>query len=80
MYTGLSCPMLMDQLNGNIHYQLSCDVMIDPMRPLTNYKLLDDVISELAHSLKIQQQQYILASMWKPYMKDLDTMYTDATY
>ena len=70
----------MDQLNGNIHYQLSCDVMIDPMRPLTNYKLLDDVISELAHSLKIQQQQYILASMWKPYMKDLDTMYTDATY
>ena len=70
----------MDQLNGNIHYQLSCDVMIDPMRPLTNYKLLDDVISELAHSLKIQQQQYILVSMWKPYMKDLDTMYTDATY
>ena len=63
----------MDQLNGNIHYQLSCDVMIDPMRPLTNYKLLDDVISELAHSLKIQQQQYILVSMWKPYMKGTQT-------
>ena len=27
MYTGLSCPKLMEQLNGNIHYQLFCDVI-----------------------------------------------------
>lgn len=79
MYTGLSCPKLLEQLNGNIHYQMFCDVIIDPSRPLTNYKLLDDIISELAGSLKIQQQQDVLARMWKPYMKDLDTMYTDAT-
>ena len=79
MYTGLSSPKLMEQLNGNIHYQLFCDVRIDPVQPLTNYKLLDDVISELSHKLKIQQQQDILADAWKPYMKDLDTMYTDAT-
>ena len=25
MYTGLSCPKLMEQLNGNIHYQMFCD-------------------------------------------------------
>ena len=49
------------------------------MRPLTNYKLLDDIMMELAGKLKIQQQQDLLAEMWKPYMKDLDTMYTDAT-
>ena len=79
MYTGLSCPKLMEQLNGNIHYQMFCDVMIDPTHPLTNYKLLDDIMSELAGRLKIQQQQDILAEMWKPYMKELDTMYTDAT-
>lgn len=79
MYTGLSSPKLMEQLNGNIHYQLFCDVRIDPTHPLTNYKLLDDVFSELARGLKIQQQQEILASAWKPYMKELDTMYTDAT-
>ena len=79
MYTGLSCPKLMEQLNGNIHYQMFCDVIIDPMRPLTNYKLLDDIMTELAGKLKIQQQQDLLAEMWKPYMKDLDTMYTDAT-
>lgn len=79
MYTGLSCPKLMEQLNGNIHYQMFCDVMIDPTRPLTNYKLLDDIMMELAGKLKIQQQQDLLAEVWKPYMKDLDTMYTDAT-
>ena len=48
MYTGLSCPKLLEQLNGNIHYQIFCDVIIDPTRPLTNYKLLDDVMMELA--------------------------------
>ena len=79
MYTGLSCPKLMEQLNGNIHYQLFCDMRIDPLRPLTNYKLLDEVISEMSHKLKIQQQQDILARAWKPYMKELETMYTDAT-
>lgn len=62
MYTGLSSPKLMEQLNGNIHYQMFCDVRIDPMHPLTNYKLLDDVFSELARGLKIQQQQEILAN------------------
>ena len=79
MYTGLSCPKLMEQLNGNILYQMFCDVIIDPTRPLTNYKLLDDIMMGLAGKLKIQQQQDLLAEMWKPYMKDLDTMYTDAT-
>ena len=69
----------MEQLNGNIHYQMFCDVIIAPARPLTNYKLLDDIILELSGKLKIQQQQDILAEMWKPYMENLDTMYTDAT-
>ena len=47
MYTGLSCPKLMEQLNGNIHYQIFCDVIMDPTRPLTNYKLLDNIMLEL---------------------------------
>ena len=52
MYTGLSCPKLMEQLNGNIHYQMFCDVIIDPTRPLTNYKLLEDIMLELAGKMK----------------------------
>lgn len=79
MYTGLSCPKLLEQLNGNIHYQIFCDMIIDPTRPLTNYKLLDDIMMELAGKLKIQQLQGILADRWRPYMENLDTMYTDAT-
>ena len=78
-YTQLSAPKLLEQLNGNIHYQIFCDIYINPLRPLTNYKLIDDIASELAGKLKIQQQQDILAETWKPYMKDLDTFYTDAT-
>ena len=78
-YTQLSAPKLLEQLNGNVHYQIFCDISINPLRPLRNYKLIDDIASELADKLRIQQQQDILAEAWKPYMKDLDTFYTDAT-
>ena len=37
MYTGLSCLKQLEQLNGDIHYQIFCGVIIDPTRPLTNY-------------------------------------------
>ena len=79
MKTQLSFPKLLEQLNGNIHFQIFCDVLIDPLRPLTNYKLLDDIAAELAGKMKIQELQEQLAKAWKPWMKDLDTMYTDAT-
>lgn len=79
MYTQLSAPKLLEQLNGNIHYQIFCGVAIDPLRPLRNYKLIDDIILELSGKLKVQQLQEILAEKWKPYMSNLDTLYTDAT-
>ena len=71
MYTQLSAPKLMEQLNGNVHYQIFCDVYVNPLCPLTNYKLIDDIISELSDNLKILQLQNILADAWKPYMKSL---------
>ena len=79
MYTQMSSPKLMEQLNGNVHYQIFCGIRINPENPLTNYKLIDDIACELAGKMKIQQQQDILAEAWKPYMKDLETFYTDAT-
>jgi len=79
MKTQMSFPKLMEELNGNIHYQLFCDILIDLTHPLTNYKLLDDIAVELAGNLKIQELQNLLAEAWKPYMKKLDTMFTDAT-
>ena len=74
-YTGLSAPKLMDQLNANIHYQIFCGIRINSRNPLTNYKLIDDIILELSNRLKIQIQQEALAEAWKPYMKNLDTLY-----
>ena len=79
MKTQMSFPKLMEELNGNIHYQLFCDILIDPAHPLTNYKVLDDIVAELAGKLKMQELQNLLAEAWKPYMKNLDTMFTDAT-
>ena len=76
-YTGLSAPKLMEQLNANIHYQIFCGIRISSADPLTNYKLIDDIILELSKRLKIQAQQESLAEAWKPYMKNLDTVYTD---
>ena len=78
-YTGLSAPKLMEQLNANIHYQIFCGVRINSRNPLTNYKLIDDIVLELSDRLKVQSQQEALAEAWKPYMKNLDTLYTDAT-
>lgn len=78
-YTGLSAPKLMEQLNANVHYQLFCGIRINPKGPLTNYKLIDDIALELSRRLRIQGQQEALAEAWKPYMKDLGTLYTDAT-
>ena len=41
MYTQLSAQKLLEQLNGNVHYQIFCDICINPERPLTNYKLME---------------------------------------
>ena len=79
MKTQMSFPKLMEELNGNIHYQMFCDILIDPTHPLTNYKILDDIAAELAGGLKIQELQNLLAEAWKPCMNNLDTMFTDAT-
>ena len=79
MYTGLSAPKLMEALNGNIHYQIFCGIRISPENQLTNYKLIDGILLELSRKLKVQEQQKVLADAWKPYMKNLDTIYTDAS-
>ena len=79
MYTQLSFPMLMDQLNANIHYQIFCGIRIAPEDPLTNCKFLNSIARDISGRMDIGKLQKILAESWKPMMKDLDTMYTDAT-
>ena len=79
MYTGLSAPKLVEALNGNIHYQIFCGIRISPENQLTNYKLIDSILLELSKALRIQEQQKLPADALKPYMKNLDTVYTDAS-
>ena len=77
MKTQMSFPKLMEELNGNIHYQLFCDILIDPTHPLTNYKLLDDIAAELAGSLKIpelQKEHYSLRRV-KARKKETEILY-----
>ena len=57
MYTKLSAPMLMEQLNANIHYQIFCGIRIHPAKPLTDYKIIDKIMGELSSRLKIQTVQ-----------------------
>ena len=61
-YTQMSAPKLMEQLNGNVHYQIFCGILINPERPLENYKLIDDILGELAGKMRIQQLQRHLLS------------------
>ncbi len=78
-YTGFSDRLLVEHLNGNIHYQLFCGIMIDPSCPITNYKIISAVRNEIASRLDIDSLQKILASHWKPYLENLHVCMTDAT-
>ena len=64
---------------GRKYYQIFCGIRISPENQLTNYKLIDGILLELSRKLKVQEQQKVLADAWKPYMKNLDTVYTDAS-
>ena len=45
--TGFSDAVLVEHLNGNLHYQFFCGVYIHPSHPLTSYKIVSAIRSEL---------------------------------
>lgn len=70
---------LIEQLNGNINYQIFCDLWISPLHPIKNFKIVSEIRCELARQLKIDDLQKCLATKWIPYMSNLDSMCCDAT-
>lgn len=78
-YTGFSDAVLVEHLNGNLHYQFFCGVYIHPSHPLTNYKIVSAIRSELAGLLDVDSVQQVLAGYWKPYLENLHVCMTDAT-
>ena len=78
-YTNFSDSVLIEHLNGNIHYQLFCGIQIDPLYPLHNYKIVSAIRQELAGKLDIEALQEILAHHWGPYLENKQVCMTDAT-
>lgn len=78
-YTGLSDRKLMEQINGNIHFQLFCGIFIRPGEEIRDTKLVSKIRCELASKLDMDRFQKELSTAWKPLMKELHVVMADAT-
>jgi hypothetical protein len=77
-YVECSDEMLINHLNGNIHFQIFCGILLGHER-IKNFKIVSDIRCRLARNLDIKEVQGVLASYWKPYMRDTNVMMEDAT-
>jgi Transposase domain (DUF772) len=77
-YTNLSDRKLVENLNGNIHFQMFCDVFLGIV-PLSNAKIVSGIRCELSRNLDIRHVQKCLAEAWKPYLTCTNVMLEDAT-
>lgn len=78
-YIGCSDEKLMEQLNGNIYYQIFCDIVLEPGMHLNNFKLISQIRCEIASVLEIDKIEKILMDNWKPYMTNHNSITCDAT-
>jgi hypothetical protein len=78
-YANCSDQHLVEQLSGNLYYQLFCGVRIPPDQPLKDGKLVSEIRCSLAKNLQIDKVQEVLAQFWKPYMRQTDIVLMDAT-
>jgi hypothetical protein len=77
-YIECSDEMLINHLNGNIHFQIFCGVLLGAER-IKNFKIVSDIRCRLARRLDIKEVQSVLAEYWKPYMRDTNVALEDAT-
>lgn len=78
-YCCLSDQKLIEQLNGNIHYQIFCDLLLAPGEMFTNFKIVSQIRCELSSLLSIDSCEKVLFESWKPYMENLGSITCDAT-
>lgn len=78
-YSGSSDKKLVEQLNGNIYYQMFCDIILEPGEQIKNFKIVSQFRCELALNLDIDKCEEVLMRAWKPYMKNLESITCDAT-
>ena len=77
-YLSCSDEMLINHLNGNIHFQIFCGILLGTDR-IKNFKIVSDIRCRLARNLDIRELQGVLAGYWKPYLSDTNIMLEDAT-
>lgn len=77
-YVGCSDRKLINYLNGNIDFQMFCGIFLGPER-ISNFKIISEIRCELSRRLNIKILQSVLASYWKPHLKDPNIMLEDAT-
>ena len=77
-YVECSDEMLINHLNGNIHFQIFCGVLLGA-EVIKNFKIVSDIRCRLSRHLDVRKVQEVLAGYWKPYMKDTNVMMEDAT-
>ena len=78
-YSGCSDKKLIEQFNGNIHYQIFCDTLLPIGQSLTNYKIVSQIRCEIADLLNIDKLENVLSAKWRPYMENLESITCDAT-
>lgn len=78
-YVCVSDKKLIEQLNGNIYYQIFCGIYLPADQPIKNFKIVSQIRCELANLLDIESSQQLLADHWKPYLQDTNCMTMDAT-
>lgn len=78
-YCGCSDNKLIEQLNGNIYYQIFCDILLEPGQHIKNYKIVSQIRCEIASRLDMVGMEEILMEKWRPYMTNLDSITCDAT-
>lgn len=78
-YACCSDQRLIEQLNGNVHYQLFCDIFLSPGQRIRNFKIVSQIRCELSELLNVEQLQKSLAHYWLPFMKEINKATTDAT-
>lgn len=77
-YVECSDDMLINHLNGNIHFQIFCGILLGGER-IKNFKIVSEIRCRLARNLDIKEVQGVLAGYWKPYMNDTNVAMEDAT-
>ncbi len=78
-YSQTSDKRLIEQINGNVNYQLFCGIRLKAGQIIKNHKIVSHIRCELAEMLDIEKQQAILAQYWNPYISNKSRVLMDAT-